>query len=48
MATPFDQPPDWVRDAVFYQIFPDRFAKSERVAKPSNLQDWDAPPTPGG
>lgn len=37
--------PDWVKDAIFYQIFPDRFAKSERLAKPSNLQAWDAPPT---
>ena len=26
--------PAWVRDAVFYQIFPDRFARSDRVAKP--------------
>lgn len=40
-----DRPPAWVKDAVFYQIFPDRFAKSERVAKPSNLHDWNAPPT---
>ena len=37
--------PDWVKDAVFYQIFPDRFAKSQRVSKPDNLQAWDAPPT---
>jgi cyclomaltodextrinase / maltogenic alpha-amylase / neopullulanase len=37
--------PDWVRDAVFYQIFPDRFARSDRAAKPSNLQPWGAPPT---
>lgn len=37
--------PEWVRDAVFYQIFPDRFARSERVPKPSNLEPWDAPPT---
>lgn len=37
--------PDWVKDAVFYQIFPDRFAKSERVEKPAHLQSWDAPPT---
>jgi cyclomaltodextrinase len=48
MTTPFDQPPTWVRDAIFYQIFPDRFAKSDRVRKPSHLQDWDAPPTPHG
>ena len=37
--------PAWVRDAVFYQIFPDRFASSERVAKPGPLEPWDAPPT---
>jgi neopullulanase len=39
------QTPEWVKDAVFYQIFPDRFAKSDRVTKPSNLEPWDAPPT---
>lgn len=37
--------PAWVRDAVFYQIFPDRFAASVRVAKPGMLEAWDAPPT---
>ncbi len=37
--------PDWVRDAVFYQIFPDRFASSAQVPKPSNLEPWDSPPT---
>jgi len=37
--------PEWVKDAVFYQIFPDRFASSPRVIKPSNLEAWDAPPT---
>ena len=40
--------PDWVRDAVFYQIFPDRFASSVRVPKPETLERWDAPPTSGG
>src|SRR5438093_2509104 len=40
--------PDWVRDAVFYQIFPDRFAISPRVAKPGPLEPWDAPPTQHG
>lgn len=40
--------PDWVKDAIFYQIFPDRFASSERVSKPSNLELWDTPPTPRG
>jgi cyclomaltodextrinase len=40
--------PEWVRDAVFYQIFPDRFAISERVVKPGPLEPWDAPPTDHG
>lgn len=40
--------PAWVKDAVFYQIFPDRFAKSERVLKPNNLQAWDSTPTNEG
>jgi len=40
--------PAWVGDAVFYQIFPDRFAKSDRFAKPSNLEPWDSPPTSCG
>lgn len=38
--------PTWVRDAVFYQVFPDRFARSGRVPAPGPLQPWDAPPTP--
>jgi cyclomaltodextrinase len=37
--------PAWVRDAIFYQIFPDRFANSPRVLKPGTLEPWDAPPT---
>jgi neopullulanase len=37
-----------VRDAVFYQIFPDRFASSVRVPKPGTMERWDAPPTPHG
>jgi neopullulanase len=40
--------PEWVPDAIFYQIFPDRFARSEKVAKPSNLEAWDSPPTHHG
>jgi len=40
--------PDWVKDAVFYQIFPDRFATSSRVEKPPNLEPWEAPPTTHG
>jgi neopullulanase len=40
--------PDWVRDAVFYQIFPDRFARSGEVPEPGPFEPWDAPPTPNG
>jgi cyclomaltodextrinase / maltogenic alpha-amylase / neopullulanase len=40
--------PDWVRDAVFYQIFPDRFARSLSVPKPAHIDEWGAPPTPHG
>ncbi len=43
------QTPDWVKHAIFYQIFPDRFARSHQPHK-QLLQDpawepWDAPPT---
>lgn len=37
--------PSWVADAVFYQVFPDRFARSPRVHAPGPLEAWDAPPT---
>ena len=43
--------PSWVRDAVFYQIFPDRFAISDQfgendyLPKPNFLQPWGAAPT---
>ena len=40
--------PAWVRDAVFYQIFPDRFAGSARVPKPGPLEPWADPPTMHG
>lgn len=39
------QTPTWVQDAVFYQIFPDRFAMAPGLTKPSNLESWDSPPT---
>ena len=41
--------PDWVQDAIFYQIFPDRFAKSKRnPAGNLPFESWDSPPTPQG
>jgi glycosidase len=44
--------PDWVKDAVFYQIFPDRFAKGNppypynHYWQSSNLESWETLPTP--
>jgi glycosidase len=40
--------PGWVKHAVFYQIFPDRFARSPHLAKPGNLEPWDSDPTTFG
>ncbi|HKZ90953.1 MAG TPA: glycoside hydrolase family 13 protein [Candidatus Limnocylindrales bacterium] len=40
--------PAWVRDAVFYQVFPDRLARSGRVEPPGELEPWEAPPTRHG
>ena len=40
--------PEWVQNAIFYQVFPDRFAKSDQIAKPNNLETWESPPTTHG
>ena len=40
--------PDWPADTVFYQVFPDRFARSGRVPAPGPFEPWDAPPTHAG
>lgn len=48
LEQPVRQVPAWVKDAVFYQIFPDRFAKSARVVKPNNLRPWESRPTAEG
>lgn len=39
--------PDWVKHAVFYQIFPDRFAQSKNLSNYSGLKfsSWDSIPT---
>lgn len=42
------EPPAWVGDAVFYQIFPDRFALSAKIHKPGPLQKWGSAPTAHG
>jgi cyclomaltodextrinase / maltogenic alpha-amylase / neopullulanase len=37
--------PDWVRDAIFYQIFIDRFARSKHNEISANVQPWGTRPT---
>jgi glycosidase len=37
--------PAWVADAVFYHIFPDRFANGDASNDPGGVQAWGAPPT---
>lgn len=48
MSTHHKRTPDWVKNAVFYQIFPDRFAWSNQVAKPGRFENWDSLPTVHG
>lgn len=46
----FDRPPEWVAHTVFYQIFPDRFARSPRNPLPRgiHLKPWGTPPEEQG
>lgn len=39
--------PTWVRDAVFYQIFPDRFYNGDPNNDPPGVRAWGKPPTRG-
>jgi glycosidase len=40
--------PSWVQDAVFYQIFPDRFFNGDPGNDPPNIENWGAEPTEKG
>jgi cyclomaltodextrinase len=41
--------PDWVQDAIFYQIFPDRFARSAHNPNDRlTFESWDSLPNPHG
>lgn len=37
--------PDWVPDAIFYQIFPERFCNGNPTNDPPNLEPWESRPT---
>ncbi|MBM6384256.1 MAG: alpha-glycosidase [Paenibacillus sp.] len=39
-------PPEWVKDAIFYQIFPERFANGNPELNPENVEPWGGEPTP--
>lgn len=39
-------PPAWVKDAVFYQIFPERFANGDPTNDPADVLDWGGTPSP--
>lgn len=38
--------PDWVKDAIFYQIFPERFANGNTKNDPKGSVPWESTPTP--
>ena len=42
--------PEWVKDAIFYQIFPDRFARvsHDMSRRMYSLEEWNTPPTHTG
>jgi len=40
------EPPSWVKDAVFYQIFPERFANGDPSINPPQVEAWGGKPTP--
>ncbi len=37
--------PEWVHDAIFYQIFPDRFANGDVSNDPFSISEWGSKPT---
>ena len=37
--------PDWVRDAIFYEVFPDRFCNADHTTDPPNTRPWGERPT---
>ncbi len=41
-----DTVPGWMKSAVFYQIFVERFSNGDPSNDPQNLSRWNEPPTP--
>ncbi|PZD94648.1 alpha-glycosidase [Paenibacillus sambharensis] len=40
------KPPVWAKEAIFYQIFPDRFACGDPSINPPAVEPWGGTPTP--
>lgn len=40
--------PEWVKDAVFYQVFPERYCNGDPSNDPPSVLPWGAPPQPKG
>ncbi|CAM2998897.1 alpha-glycosidase [Paenibacillus sediminis] len=38
--------PAWVKDAIFYQIFPERFANGDKSNDPKGVEPWGGKPRP--
>ncbi|GIP39149.1 neopullulanase [Paenibacillus sp. J31TS4] len=38
-------PPDWAKEAVFYQLFPERFANGDPSNDPEGVEPWGGQPT---
>ncbi len=43
-AAPALKSPDWVKDAVFYQVFPERFRNGDPGNDPAGTVPWGSPP----
>ncbi|URN95209.1 MAG: alpha-glycosidase [Candidatus Pristimantibacillus lignocellulolyticus] len=41
-----NSPPEWVKESIFYQIFPERFANGDPSNDPEDVQPWGGTPTP--
>jgi cyclomaltodextrinase len=37
--------PEWIENAIFYQIFPERFENGDKKNDPKNVVPWDSEPT---
>lgn len=39
--------PKWLKDIVWYQIFPERFANGDKSNDPANVKEWNPEDHPG-